>query len=274
MSKKKKDMPKERKEEALMCDQMHFDAKEAYKLLRTNVIYSLPDKKCRKVGITSATVGEGKSTVAVNLAYTLSATKSKVLLIELDLRLPTIAKKLSMKYEYGLSDYLAGKTSDKNIICHTGKHQWDIIFSGTIPPTPTELISSEKFINFVKKMEKVYEYIIFDLPPVNIVSDALVAKEVLDGYVLVARENYSDKHSLRECAEKLDFLSIPILGYVLVESSAKPTYYRKKHYGKYGKYSKYGKYRNHYYGKYGHYYSQYENSHPEHQSKEVINHND
>ena len=236
-----KDKKPDVKEEALLCDKMHFDAKEAYKLLRTNIIYSSPDEKCRKIGITSANIGEGKSTVATNLSYSLSATKSRVLLLELDLRLPTLSKKLNIKYKYGLTDFLAGNVPESRIIYPTDKPNWDVIFSGVIPATPTELINSQKLITFIRRLEREYDFIIFDLPPVNVVSDALVAKEVIDGYVLVVRENYSDRRSLIECVRKLDFLSIPILGFVLVDSISKTGHYRKRHYGKYKNYYYYGK---------------------------------
>lgn len=261
----KKDRNQEHIEEALICDQMHFDAKEAYKRLCTNVIYSLPDKRCRKVGITSAEIADGKSTVAINLAYTLSAAKSKVLLIELDLRLPTISKKLDLSYDHGLVDFLAGRVTDKEILVHTTSPYWDVIFSGPTVPNPPELIASEKLKTFVNKLELYYDYIIFDLPPVNVVTDALAAKDLLDGYILVVRENHSDKHSLMECVKQLDFLDATILGFILVDSSSRDASYRRKYYSKYG--------RKHYYGRYNKYYGYYGHSSHNH-SKEVEEDND
>ena len=238
-------------EDALMCNEMHFDAKEAYKLLRTNVIYTLPDIKCRKIAITSPNRGEGKSTVAINLAYTLSVTKSKVLLIDLDLRLPSIAKKLNKTVEVGIADYLAGSVNESQIINKTEYENWDIVYSGSIPPTPAELIGSEKMKKFISDMENKYEYIIIDLPPTNVVSDALVAKEIIDGFVIVVRENYSDKRSLADCLRQLDFLDSNVLGFCLVDSDGTNSYYNRKYYKKYSKYyyrRGYGYYKHYGYG--------------------------
>lgn len=251
--KKKKKRSKSRFfEETLLCNEMHFDAKEAYKLLRTNVIFTLPDKKCRKIGITSANRGEGKSTVAINLAYTISATNSKVLLIDLDLRLPSINKKLKTEYKYGIVDYLAGDATEEQIIYKTNSGKWDIIFSGSIPPTPAEIIGSSKMKKYISQLEEKYDFIIIDLPPVNVVSDASVAKDITDGFILVVRENYSDKRSLSDCLRQLDFLNTNILGYVLVDSLGGNTPYSKRYY-KYGKY--YKKYGYGYYNNYGYHHS-------------------
>ena len=133
---------------ALLCDQMHFDAKEAYKLLRTNVMFTLPDNaKCRTIGITSPIRGEGKSTVAINLSYTFAATNNKILLIDMDMRLPSIAKKLETEAKSGLSDYLIGNARAEEIIHSMKKYpNWDIVFSGSIPPTPAELIVIRLFL--------------------------------------------------------------------------------------------------------------------------------
>lgn len=258
--KKKKRAKSKFFEDALMCDQMHFDAREAYKLLRTNVLFTLPDKKCRKIGVTSANRGEGKSTIAINLAYTISATNSRVLLIDLDLRLPSVAKKLKVEYKYGLADYLAGTVTEADIIYKNKFNNWDIIFSGTIPATPAELIGSERMKDFISRLEDRYDFIIVDLPPVNVVSDALVAKDITDGFILAVRENYSDKHSLSECVRQLDFLNANILGYVLSNATDHNQTYGKR----YGKYGKYGKY----YRKYGYgYYKNYGYHHSSHHSE-------
>ena len=232
---------------ALLCDKMHFDAKEAYKLLRTNVMFTLPDNdSCRVIAITSPIRGEGKSTVSINLAYTFAVTNSKVLLIDMDMRLPSIATKLEVERKEGLSDFLIGKIKKKDMIYNNDKYpNWDIIFSGSIPPTPAELIGSKAMKDLLSSLKREYDYIIIDLPPVNIVSDALVAKELCDGFVVTVREGYSDKKSLTECIRQLEFLDANILGFTMVDSNGGDSYYSNYH-------SRY----NHYYRKkrYGYYY--------------------
>ena len=259
-SKKEKEVSNHISEEneniALLCDHMHFDAKEAYKLLRTNVLFCLPDNNaCRTIGITSAIRGEGKSTIAVNLAYTFAVTKARVLLIDMDMRLPSIAKKLGIEAGYGLSDCLIGNASLKDVIhTHEKYKNWDIILSGSIPPAPSELIGFEAMERLIAGLERRYDYIIIDLPPVNVVSDALVAKDILDGFVLAVRQDYSDKSSLADCVRQLGFLNANVLGFVMTDSDGGARY-GKKYSKKYGKYNKryyrrkYGYYRKYGYGK-------------------------
>lgn len=244
-------VPEQEEVLALLCDKMHFDGKEAYKLLRTNVLFSLPDdSKCRTVGITSPVRGEGKSTVAINLAYTIAETGAKVLLLDMDLRLPSITKKLEMPKTKGLSDYLIGGASI-NEICHTSKkfNNWTIMEAGSIPPSPSELIGSENMKNLIKQLEKKYDFIIIDLPPVNIVSDALVANDIVDGYLLVARQGFSDKHSMANCLRQLNFLNAHILGFVMTDAQGGVGYGKNKYYKKYKKH--YGYYKKYGYNKYG-----------------------
>lgn len=263
---KKNKRPKEKKKQVsddvddnvLLCDDMHFDAKEAYKLLRTNVMFTLPDKtKGCAIGITSPIRGEGKSTVAINLAYTFATNNSKVLLVDMDMRLPSIAKKLKMLSKIGLSDYLIGTIDEKFIIHKTGKYSnWDVIFSGSIPPTPSELIGSNKMKKFIDNAKKSYDYIIIDLPPVNIVSDALAAKDFIDGFIITVREGYSDKHSLADCMRQLAFLEANVLGFAVTDSNDGIGSYGKRYrnYYRYYRKKKYGYYKK----KYGYYSKNYE----------------
>lgn len=219
----------EKEDEVALCEKMNFTGREAYKMLRTNLVFTLADSpRCKKVGVTSSIRGEGKSTVSINLAYTLATANSKVLLIDLDMRLPSVAKKLELDYKLGLSDYLANEASKKDIIHHVKKYKnFDVILSGTIPPNPSELIGSDSLARFVKSLENSYDYIIFDLPPVNIVTDALAAKDLMDGQLIVVREGYSDKFSLSSCVRQLQFVQMNILGFVLTNAGGDATYYSK-----------------------------------------------
>ena len=250
--------PEDKESLALLCDQMHFDAKEAYKLLRTNIMFCLPDNTtCRTIGITSAIRGEGKSTCAINLAYTFAVANHNVLLIDMDMRLPSIARKLNIESNLGLSDYLIGNATLKQIIRTTDKYKnWDVMLSGSIPPAPSELISSDNMKSLLNTLKKKYDFIIIDLPPVNVVSDALVAKDILDGYVLAVRQDYSDKRSLNNCIRQLTFLDVNILGFAMTDAEGGSGYYKKygKRYGRYYRryYRRYG-YRNKYGYDYGYY---------------------
>lgn len=241
----------------MLCEKMNFTSREAYKMLRTNLMFTLADSpRCKKVGVTSSIRGEGKSTTSINLAYTLAMANSRVLLIDMDLRLPSIANRLELDYKYGLSDFLTNTVTKKDIIHHIPKYKnLDVILAGTIPPNPSELIGTENLARFVKQLETSYDFIVFDLPPVNIVTDALVAKDLMDGQLVVVREGYSDKYSLANCVRQLQFVEMNILGFVYTNAGGTATYYSKyKNYKYKGNYKyknrKYSYYKNGY-GKYG-----------------------
>ena len=122
----------------LLGNHLSFAASEAYKLLRTNLMFALPDsKECRVIGITSALRGEGKSTTSVNLAYTIAQTGERVLMIEADMRLPNVAQRLALRPTLGLSDLLAGLCTREEAIQESGMlDNLRIIAAGSTPPNP------------------------------------------------------------------------------------------------------------------------------------------
>ena len=232
---------------------LNFTALEQYKLLRTNLEFVLPQEDgCPVIGITSSTRGEGKSTTAINLSYVLSEKGSSVLLIDGDLRLPSVAKKLEITQSFGLTDLLRGKTPKKEEFQTLLSENWYILTSGEIPPNPSELLGSRKMESVLSELRKMFDYIVVDLPPVNIVSDAVSISKLIDGMVLVMREEYTGKKELDSCIRQLELSNVKILGCVMTCSKrygrAYSKYKRYKYYGRYGRYGHYG-----HYGKYGYY---------------------
>lgn len=219
---------------------MNFAVSEAYKLLRTNLIFSLPDEqKCRIIGVTSALRGEGKSTTAINLAYTLAETGKKVLLLELDLRLPTIAKRLKVASKPGLSNLLVGLCTGKDVVQRSSlKPNLYVVTAGDIPPNPSELLGSKQFQVTVEAFAKIFDYIIFDLPPVNAVSDALVVSKLADGMIMVVRRDYNDQRELAEAMRQLSFSDTKLLGFVMTQGESQSKKYGKKYGYQYGYYKK------------------------------------
>ena len=229
---------------------LEFTATEQYKLLRENLSFMLPnDGKCKIIGITSSMRGDGKSTTAINLSYVLAESGKKVILIDGDLRLPSIAKKMSIASTPGLTDCLKGNTEQQvSVFKSEMLNNWYIMPAGDLPPNPSELLGSSRMEAVLKTLSESFDYIIVDLPPVNMVSDALAISKYISGLILVVRENYTEKHEIETCFKQLRLADVNVLGCVMNESRNDDNKYKRyRKYGKYGKYGRYGKYSNKYY---------------------------
>ncbi len=212
---------------------LSFAAAEAYKRLRTNLSFSLAEKnRCKVIGVTSALKGEGKSTTSINIAYTFAQTGKRVLLMDGDLRLPTIAKRLGVHSRPGISNLLAGNDILQRSAFLDGVH---VIAAGDIPPNPAELLGSEQMVQSIEALSQVFDYIILDLPPVTVVSDALIASKLIDGMIVVCRQDYCEKKAIAETVRQLKFSDCKILGFAVTGSQIQKKNYRnyKKDYGDY-----------------------------------------
>ncbi len=158
---------------------------EAYRTLRTNIQFSSFDKSVQTVSITSSGPGEGKSTIASNLAVVTAESGKRTLLIDCDQRKPMIHKIFNQSNLVGLSNLLAGEVTIENAIKPTNMENLSIITAGTRPPNPSELLASGKMKHFVEDMKDKYDFIVFDTPPVLIVTDAQLLADYTDGYLLV-----------------------------------------------------------------------------------------
>ncbi len=218
-----------------------FVAREAYKALRTNLIFSLPSRKCKKIIVTSALASEGKSTNCLNMAITFAEMDAKVLIIDCDLRRPNIAKLLNVPNAPGLSNLLVG-LNDASEIIHESKYKnLSYMTSGDIPPNPVELLGSERMEALLKELEEDFDYIFIDSPPVNLVIDTVVISKYVNGIVMVVLQNSTDKEAMRHSLNQLEFAGAKVLGFLLngvMLGKHKNRYYSGKKYGK-GYYSSY-----------------------------------
>lgn len=215
---------------------LQFTATEQYKLLRTNLDFTLPDDgKCPIIGVTSSMRGEGKSTTAVNLSYVLAEKGDRVLLIDGDLRIPSVAKKMDIPSSPGLTDLLMGKGAQISDFQSSLLKKWYILPAGDIPPNPSELLGSRRMESILNDLREKFDYIIIDLPPVNIVSDALSIARLISGMIVVIREEYTEKKELERCIRQLRLSNVNVLGCVMNEA--------KSNSGSYGKYKKYKYYK-------------------------------
>ena len=227
---------------SIIGSEISFAAAEAYKLLRTKLQYSFADEQtCRVFAVSSASSGEGKSVTSVNLAYSLAQLDKRVLLIDCDMRRPTLAEKLSLSKYPGLSEYLTGiigldkvlQTSKVN-----GKDVFTVVTAGTRPPNPVELINSARMLSLLRQLRERFDYIILDMPPIGDVSDALISAKLTDGVLLVVRQDYGSRVAVCEALQQFEFVNAKILGVLFNCVSDRATRYTNKKYG-YGYRKKY-----------------------------------
>lgn len=216
-------------------ENLEFTAMEQYKLMRANLSFTLPeDVKCPVIGITSSMRGEGKSTTAINLSYVLAESGKRVLLIDGDLRIPSVAKKMGLETPVGLTYLLqGGKTVPLNTFKFRDFANWYIMPSGDLPPNPSELLGSRRMENVLQHLTEKFDYIVIDLPPVGIVSDALAISKFLAGMIVVVREDYTEKRELENCVRLLKLSNVNVLGFVLNETKNGRGAYSKYRYKKY-----------------------------------------
>lgn len=248
-SRKKKHPKQYQKDADFVGDDIPFAAVEAYKLLRTKIQFSFADENnCHVIGVSSALAGEGKSTSCVNLAYALAQLNKKVLLVDCDLRRPSLAAKLKIGQEHGLSGYLTKQSSIDQAVREYRMKQgvvFTVVPAGKIPPNPTELLNSPRMERFMERFAKNFDYVILDLPPVEEVSDALVAAKLADGVLLTVRQNYCNRVALNDTIRQFEFVKGKILGFLLTctteNGAGYGNYYYKYYYRRYGKYYKYAR---------------------------------
>ncbi len=231
------------KKKGLVCENLSFAAKEAFKRLRTNLVMSFPedDPSCKLIGITSAQPSDGKSTVSINLAYSLAELGKKVLLIDGDLRRSSIHVKAGVEKSPGLSDLIAGNNNAVSSALRKYRSEsgtsFDVLPSGESPQNPSEMLNSSRMALLLQKLATVYDYVVLDLPPVGAVVDAVSVSRELDGMLVVIRENTCPRGLLEECIAQMNYANINILGFVIngaLEGSGK-----KYQYNKYGYYKSY-----------------------------------
>lgn len=209
---------------------------EAVKTLKSNIMFSSVDKPVQSLVMTSCEVGAGKTTTSTLLGITMAEAGKRTLLVETDLRRPNLGNTLGHRHEYGVSNVLVGNKTIEEVTCKTAYENLFFIDSGTIPPNPVELISSQQFQHFMEAVAKQYEIIIYDMAPVGLFIEPAIVAAKVDGVVLVIGVNQVDYRMAQEAKEQLERAHGKILGVVLNRVQGrgrKGYYYDKKYYGKY-----------------------------------------
>ena len=210
---------------------------EAFKTLRTNLQFCGKDVK--SIALTSCTPNEGKSSVSLQLARSLSENGKRVLFIDADLRKSVIVSRCQVGQTVkGFSHYLSGQCAFTDAVYMTNVKNLHMIFAGPVPPNPAELLGSNAFKIVIEKMKTVYDYIIIDTPPLGSVIDAAVIANECDGSILVVKSGEISRRFARKIVDQLRMADCPVLGAILNSVDMK-----KNSYGNY-----YGKYYGKYYG--------------------------
>lgn len=229
----------------LLSKNAPFAFVEAYKTLRTNLQFSSITNNYKKIVVTSSIPGEGKSTVAINLALSLQNDGSRVLLIEADLRKPAIQRYLHLGSvgNAGLSNLLAEREKLEQSLILLSDSELSVILAGPIPPNPAEMLGSHKMGELVDKLGKDFDYVIFDTPPVSVVTDAAVLSKWCDGVILVIKQKFADKQTVLLAKENLSKVGAHVIGCVLTDFKASQSkhsyaYYNYNYKNSYGPYKK------------------------------------
>lgn len=214
-----------------------FAIVEGYKIARTNLVFSLTAQNSNCVAVTSWSKGEGKSTATVNLAISFSKMGKRTLLLDTDLRRPNLHNLLKLKNDTGVSD-VVGQFGDFQTAVHRDVLPClDVLTSGAIPPNPSELLASPYFSEMLEQAMEEYDYVIMDTPPLGIVTDTLLLKDHVGGYVMVVRERITTHGDIERALRNIELAGTKVLGFLKVGCEL-----RSKGYSRRNKYSNYNNY--------------------------------
>jgi succinoglycan biosynthesis transport protein ExoP len=223
---------------------------ESLRSIRTNLLFMATDRELKRLLVTSPSPQEGKTTVAANLAIVMAQSGSRVLLVDTDMRRPRVHKAFGIERpRTGLSTMVLGESDAATTIRRTKVPNLDVLVCGPTPPNPSELIHTEAFQRVIDDVSSRYDRVIFDSPPLGVVTDAAILSKLVDGTVLIVKSLHTTRDAAKHAVGVLRDIDSPILGAVLNDLDL----FNKK----YGKHYYY-----YYYKKYGYYYGDGETKGP------------
>lgn len=231
----RQDSDKKEADAFLLTNQSSMEIVESYAKLRMNLFYTLVGKTSHTVIMTSSISCEGKTTIAANLAISCATGGKKTLLIDGDLR--RACQRDVFEYDKrspGLSDILVNSYKWQNVVLKDIRETLDLIPAGHLPPNPAELLASNEMLSLLKELEQVYELIIIDMPPINIVSDPLVLSNNVAGCLFVVRQDFSDHRDIGKALTAAEMTGMSVLGFVFYgENIHQGGYYSRRYYKSY-----------------------------------------
>src|SRR5665647_874969 len=203
---------------------------EAFRTLRTNIQFSSLDKALKSIVVTSSGSGEGKSMVMSNLAITMAESGMKVILVDCDLRKPSVHKKMGITNSIGLTNVLVQGVKKEDCVVKTDVNNLSVLTSGPVPPNPAELLGSKKMRDFIEELKNDYDLVLIDAPPVLAVTDAQILSTIVDGVIFVASYGEAQKNALVDAKHLIDKVGGKILGIVFNKVPESVSGYYGKYY--------------------------------------------
>lgn len=216
----------------LVDENTPFAIREAFNLLRTNLMYTITEdtEGCPVYAMTSAGESTGKSTVIANLALSFTNLSKRVLLIDGDMRCPSLHRFFQLNpKQSGLSELLSGIETD--VMIRDVRPGLDIISSGRIPPNPSELVTGSRFAELLAEWKTAYDIIFIDFPPVDILTDALAVSQSITGYLFTVRSGKNNAKAINGAIHQIEKIGAKIVGVILNDYNMKGT--KSYHYGHY-----------------------------------------
>lgn len=225
MAKTKRDKNKHRSAADFMIasgNDVPFNYVESFKSLRTNLNFIAATEKLNTFILTSAIPGEGKSNTAINLAITLAEDNKSVVVVDCDLRKPSLNRYLKLGRNFkGVTDILTGNATVEEALIQFEDLGIHVLTAGAVPPNPSEMLSAEPMQKLVEDLKGAFDYVILDTPPVSVVTDAAILGRYADGALLCVRSDYAPKETVQLAKERLTAVGVRILGVVLTGFDAK-----------------------------------------------------